>query len=84
MDCVSGWSSKDGVHGEVDLSDLVDDSRRVRDLWSSTEYFRTAHVPDYGGVAWAGELMDISPTVLYLRVTGKGPDEVCPQVRFID
>ena len=74
----------DGAQGEVDLSDLAEDSRRVRELWSDPDYLETVHVPDYGGVAWAGELMDVSPTVLYMRVTGEGLDEACPQVRFLD
>lgn len=74
----------DGERGEVDLADLVEDSARVRELWEDRNYFETAHVPDYGGVAWEGHLMDIDPKVLYMRVTGKVLDEVCPQVRFMD
>ena len=74
----------DGRRGEVDLADLVKDSARVGELWEDRNYFETAHIPDYGGVAWEGHLMDIDPTVLYMRVTGKMLDEVCPQIRFVD
>ena len=52
---------RDGTQGEADLSDLAEDSHRVRELWSDPDYFETVHVPAYGGVAWAGELMDIKP-----------------------
>ena len=74
----------DGEKGEVDLSDIADDSAVVDALWADREYFETVHILDYGGVAWAGEKFDISPTVLYMRVTGKPLQEVCPQVRFVD
>ena len=65
----------DGERGEVDLADLAKDSARVRELWEDRDYFETAHIPGYGGVAWEGHLMDIDPTVLYMRVTGKVLDE---------
>ena len=75
---------EDGTQGEADVSDLAEESHRVGDLWANREYFNTAHVPDYGGVAWKGQLVDINPNVLYMKVTGKALDEVYPQVRFLD
>lgn len=74
----------DGKRGEADLADLAEGSPRVKELWEDRRYFETAHIPDYGGVAWGGHLVDLSPTVLYMRVTGKALDEVCPQVRFME
>ena len=75
---------EDGTAGEVDLSYLAERSERVASLWMDRSFFETAHIPTPGaGVAWDGGWIDISPTSLYLRVTGKPLDEVCPQVRFV-
>ena len=75
---------EDGERGEVDLADLAKGSERVRELWEDSGYFETAHIPDYGGVAWEGHLMDVSPTVLYLRLTSKALDKAYPQAGFVD
>lgn len=72
-----------GARGTVDLSDIADATPDVAELWSDRDYFETVHVAD-GGVAWKSNLYDISPMVLYMRVTGKQLDEVFPQVRFLD
>lgn len=74
----------DGTNGEIDLSPMAEESSVVDALWSDRDYFETVYVPDYGGVAWEGERFDISPLVLYMMVTGKTLEEVCPQVRFLD
>ena len=74
---------RSGTRGTVDLSDIADATPEVAELWSDRDYFETVHVAD-GGVAWKSDLYDISPMVLYMRVTGKQLDEVFPQVRFLD
>ncbi len=74
---------RSGPRGTVDLSDIADATPEVAKLWSDRDYFETVHVAD-GGVAWKSDLYDISPMVLYMRVTGKQLDEVFPQVRFLD
>ena len=74
---------RSGARGTVDLSDIADATPKVAELWSDRDYFETVHVAD-GGVAWESDLYDISPMVLYMRVTGKQLDEVFPQVRFLD
>ncbi len=53
-------------------------------LWSDREYFESVHALDGGGVSWEDERYDMSPLVLYMLVTGKPLDEVCPQVRYLD
>ena len=75
---------RDGTSGVADLSEISAESPLAAGLWSDREYFETVHVLDGGGVSWEGERYDISPLVLYMMVTGKPLDEVCPQVRFLD
>lgn len=78
------WAEfEDGTAGIADLSDMAERSEWVASLWEDRCYFQTVHIPTPGaGAAWDGGWIDISPTSLYLRVTGKPLDEVCPQVRF--
>ena len=66
----------EGERGEADLVDLVEGSDRVRELWENRNYFETAHIPDYGGVAWEGHLTDKEmpnqPAPLYAEMSPKG------------
>lgn len=74
---------RDGTSGVADLSDISAESPLAAALWSDREYFETVHAID-GGVSWEDERYDISPLVLYMLVTGKPLNEVCPQVRYLD
>lgn len=75
---------EDGTAGVADLSDIAERSEWVASLWEDRSFFETVHIPTPGaGVVWDGRWIDISPISLYLRVTGKPLDEVCPQVRFV-
>ena len=62
----------DGERGEVDLADLVEDSDRVRELWEDRNYFETAHVPDYGGVAWEGHFAATAESPIWSPDGSKG------------
>lgn len=75
---------RDGTDGVADLSEISAESPRAAALWSDREYFETVHALDGGGVSWEDERYDMSPLVLYMLVTGKPLDEVCPQVRYLD
>ena len=76
---------RDGTSGVADLSEIAAESHLAADLWSDREYFETVHTLDDGaGVSWQDERYDMSPLVVYMLVTGKPLDEVCPQVRYID
>ena len=66
----------DGVEGEVDLSDLS--GRGVFAAWNERRFFEDVRIDDSGGLAW-GNHLDLCPDALYLRITGKTPDEVFPK-----
>ena len=75
---------RDGTSGVADLSEISAESPLAATPWSDREYFETVHTLDGGGVSWEHERYDMSPLVLYMLVTGKPLDEVCPQVRYVD
>ena len=68
----------DGVEGEVDLSDLA--GRGVFEAWNDRRFFEEVHIDDSGALAW-GKQLDLCPDALYLRLTGKTPEEVFPNLK---
>ena len=67
----------DGVEGEVDLSHLA--GRGVFSLWRQPGGFEAVHIGPSGEIAWSDEV-DICPDSVYLRLTGKTPEEVFPNL----
>lgn len=63
----------DGIEGEVDLSDLA--GKCVFAAWNEREFFESGRIDEWGALAW-GDSLDLCPDALYLRITGKTPDEV--------
>ncbi len=68
----------DGVSGEIDLSELA--GRGVFAAWLQPEIFAQVRVTDSGAVEWPGEI-DLCPDSLYLRLTGKAPEEIFPALQ---
>ena len=68
----------DGVEGEVDLTYLA--GRGVFKAWTDRKVFESVHVDESGAIAWNEEL-DLCPDALYLRLTGKDPDELFPALK---
>ena len=68
----------DGVEGEVDLSDLA--GRGVFAAWNERRFFENVRIDDSGALAWSDQL-DLCPDALYLRLTGKTPEEVFPKLK---
>jgi len=68
----------DGAEGEVDLSDLA--RRGVFKAWEDKAFFEAVTIDEAGAVAW-GEGIDLCPDALYLRLTGKAPDDLFPNLR---
>lgn len=64
---------QDGTEGEVDLSDLA--GRGVFADWDDEGVFAQIGLDPHGAVEWPGDL-DLCPEALYLRLTGKRPEEV--------
>jgi len=62
-----------GEEGEVDLSDIA--GRGVFAAWNDRRFFENVHIDESGALGWGDEI-DLCPDALYLRLTGKSPDDV--------
>jgi hypothetical protein len=65
----------DGISGTVDLSDLV--GKGVFALWQDYDAFKSVRIGTAGELVW-GEKVDLCPDSLYLKVTGKKPEDIFP------
>jgi hypothetical protein len=68
----------DGAVGEVDLSHLV--GKGVFTLWNDLENFRSFSIEKGRNLTWSDEI-DIDADSLYLRLTGKKPEELFPALK---
>ena len=68
----------DGVSGTVDLSDLV--GKGVFALWSDHRAFEQVRIGSAGELVW-GKAIDLCPDALYLKATGKKPEDLFPALR---
>ena len=70
----------DGTEGEVDLSDVA--GRGVFAAWNDAAFFNSVRLGSHGAIEW-GENLDICPDAMYLRLTGKSPEEVFPALKSV-
>ena len=63
----------DGAEGQVDLSHLA--GKGVFRIWDDYRVFEGVRTGEHGEVTWDDEV-DLCGDALYLRLTGKRPDEV--------
>ena len=68
----------DGVSGFVDLSEAV--GQGVFALWRDPLFFEQVRIGSSGELIW-GEQIDLCPDALYLKVTGKKPEDIFPTLR---
>lgn len=68
----------DGISGTVDLSDLA--GKGVFAEWRDRRVFERVRIGSSGELAW-GDRIDLCPDSLYLRVTGKKPEDLFPSLR---
>ena len=69
----------DGAAGEVDLSHLA--GKGVFEIWNNLENFEKVSIEDGGRrLAWSNEI-DIDADSLYLKLTGKKPEELFPTLK---
>ena len=71
-------SFADGTRGVVDLSSLV--GRGVFAAWEDFTEFRKVMVGETGELIWPSGL-DLCPDALYLKLTGKKPEEEFPALQ---
>jgi hypothetical protein len=67
----------DGAEGEVDLSYLV--GRGVFSALLDDRVFQQVHIGSGGAIAWSEE-MELCPDSIYLKLTGKSPEDVFPNL----
>ena len=70
----------DGTEGEVDLSDLV--GHGVFRAWEDLAFFNAVRLGSHGAIEW-GPGIDLCPDAMYLRLTGKSPEQVFPRLASI-
>ena len=68
----------DGNRGIADLSDLAGSG--VFAIWNDYDEFRKVKIGDTGELVWSDQI-DLCPDSLYLRVTGKHPEEIFPNLK---
>ena len=68
----------DGTKGKVDLSDLAGNG--VFQVWNDYNFFERVHLGDHREVKW-GEEIELCADSLYLKLTGKSPEELFPKLR---
>ena len=69
---------EDGTRGKVNLDHLT--GRGVFELWSDYAEFRKVTIGETGELTW-GDRVDLCPDALYLRVTGRKPEEEFPKLK---
>jgi hypothetical protein len=67
----------DGTRGIVDLSDLA--GKGIFNLWMNRSAFEDIRIGSSGELAW-GESVDLCPNALYLRATGRKPEDLFPSL----
>ncbi len=68
----------DGTEGVVDLSYLV--GKGVFTLWNDYDEFQKARIGTSGEIAW-NDQVDLDSTALYMKITGKKPEDLFPKLR---
>lgn len=68
----------DGTSGTVDVSHLT--GKGVFACWNDPAVFAQVRVGSSGELVWADQV-DLCPDTLYLKVTGKKPEELFPALR---
>lgn len=69
---------EDGVEGEVDLSDLA--GRGVFAAFLDRGFFEAVSIGESGEIRWSEEI-DLDPYEPYMRLTGKKPEDLFPNLR---
>ncbi len=68
----------DGVTGTVDLSGLA--GKGVFSVWRDRHPFESVRIGSSGELVW-GDQVDLCADAMYLKVTGKKPEDVFPSLR---
>lgn len=69
----------DGLNGEVDLSLLV--GKGVFKNWEDKKFFEKVHIGEGGDIRW-NNTIDICPDSIYMKISGKTPEELFPALKL--
>jgi hypothetical protein len=69
---------EDGAIGTVDLAENV--GKGVFAAWRDPCFFEQVAIGSAGELMW-GDKIDLCPDALYLKVTGKKPEDLFPTLR---
>lgn len=72
---------EDGTEGEVDLSRLL--GRGVFKAWQDIAFFESVKLGPYGEIMWGDEI-DLCPDAIYMRLTGRTPEQVFPSLKKVE
>ena len=67
-----------GITGEADLSHLA--GKGVFTLWNNYENFKQVAIENGRSLTWSDEI-DMDADSLYLKITGKKPEELFPALK---
>ena len=70
----------DGTQGEIDLSDVA--GQGVFAAWNNPDFFGSVRLGLHGAIEW-GSGIDICPDAMYLRLTGKAPEDIFPALKSV-
>ena len=70
----------DGAKGTVDLSDLA--GQQVFEIWSDSSVFEKVHIGSHREIRWNDEI-ELCADMLYLRLTGKTPEELIEMLKLL-
>jgi hypothetical protein len=70
----------DGLEGIADLSEFA--GKGVFKAWEANGAFEKVHLGPAGEVRWSEEI-DLCPDALYLKISGKTPEELFPRLRAV-
>ncbi|MGA2069323.1 MAG: DUF2442 domain-containing protein [Thermoguttaceae bacterium] len=68
----------DGISGTVDVSDLA--GKGVFGIWCERQTFESVRIGPSGELVWSDQV-DLCPDALYLKATGKRPEDLFPALR---
>ena len=68
----------DSEEGEEDLSHLA--GQGVFELWEDEQKWENVRVAEDGAIRWS-EDVELCPDATYLKLTGKSPEEVFPNLK---
>jgi len=50
--------------------------------WNDETFFRSVRLGSHGAIEWGSEI-DLCPDAMYMRLTGKSPEELFPALRSV-